>query len=259
MAQPKTPPRPVAPHLQRALQAKSHPAAARPLAAHVAAALPPRPAAPAAPKAAQAKLATRPAPGGAKPVSIQPCSAFLHWITCGCLGSPAPQSQPLLGSGGPSVNSSASSVSLVVQKPQATKFLDQNETGLVAYGGRAANSAPTTSCGLVILHTAGAQAVGFHWPFCSGTSTHKATFDAAIGTRVGTSIDVVVNGNHYKAGDAELVKFGRYLAQAYGLTVRVYRQVFSDGESGQVEPFIQVNRGGVAAAVPIHDLVAVAI
>lgn len=134
--------------------------------------------------------------------------------------------------------------------------LEQGFDGLITYGGQVINSS-TTTCGLVIFHTAGAQAVGYHWPFCRQSSEYEAAFEQAIGGRTGSAIEVVVNGGRYRSGDTAPKDFGLYLRARYRLPVTVYRQVVDGPGRNDPDPWVVVERGGVRTPVDGYQLIAV--
>jgi hypothetical protein len=143
-----------------------------------------------------------------------------------------------------------------VPKP-ATVFLGEGASGPITYGGDVVNQG-TTKCGLVILHTDDAQAVGYHWPFCRKSADYEAAFERAKGSRVGTSIEVVVNGGRYSPGDSSLKEFGLYLHYKYRLPVAAYRQVDSSGSgSDDQDPWVVVEHGGVSPGMGFYRLEAV--
>lgn len=247
------PPRPLAPHVQRAVgagpQPKLAPSAQRTLAPHVMAVL-------GAPRSTAAPPATGFLRGpNRQPGSIQPCGRFWRWLTsCGRGQADVELEEgPLMnvesGSSVPSVSSRA------VSRPTMVS-LEQGSDDLITYGGHVINTS-TTTCGLVILHTEGAQAVGYHWPFCRQCTEYEGAFEHAIGSREGTSIEVVVNGGRYRSGDTAPKDFGLYLRERYRLPVTVYRQVVNGTGRNDPDPWVVVERGGVRTPVDGYQLIAV--
>lgn len=257
-----------APHVSRAiglgLQAKNSGSGKPEMAPHVRQAI----------SAVQAKPApgprqtvqAKPAPAQRLPLphrpprSIQPCSAFLNYITCGLLGSPATQNDDQ-GSGRALLELDppryqTSTVTVTKKKPVMIA-LDQGDSGLVTYGGAVQNSS-TTTCGLVVVLVEGAQAVAYHWPFCQESSTYVEQFRKAVGDREGESIEVVVNGGRYRKGDPSPGRFRDYLRRTFKLPVTVYRQVVDDNEAeSDIDPTVEVHRDGVRAFLPGYQLVGI--
>jgi len=277
---------PLAPHVQAAigqgLQTKAAPRAAGGLAPHVQRAVQatlqakPAPATRAVAPHLQAALSRaavqRPAPAArpAPPVqrkarfpadrSIQPCSALIHTLTCGLFGSPAPVNNnndavALLEQG---VSSSSSVTSNVVKKKSRPMVaLGEGVGKMVPYGSAALNLG-TTTCGLVIVHTEGSEAVGYHWRFCQDSEENRSNFQQIVGSHQGTSIEVVVNGGRYRTGDTAPAQFGAFLHKTYGLPVTVYRQVLDNSDSrSDVDPWVNVDKGGISPPIDGYALVAV--